>query len=1162
MQHGHGASLTSDTSKRCVEGSNSFSCIDFSDVVASSDPCRKRVDDCNAIQEQTTHDMTAKTDIVVGCNFDSSLTDKPYHTDGQLAGSTSLAPQEEQPAARNPVATDGSVNHSLCSDSMPLQTSPLNGFAFSADQLTCPVIVEFFCGSARLTASLKEVGIKDAFGVDHKLDKAVAAAKRLDLTVEADQLVLLQWIQSPLVVGVFLAPPCGTCSLARNIKLRDSTGRVMNGPKPLRSSDWPEGLPGLGHKDRLRVSAANKLYDFLATVVDMAHDLGLLVVVENPRSSLFWLTRFWKQIKAPMQYAAHQACAYGGQRPKWTVLAWNHPAFAAISKCCPGESDMHKHKPWGLVQSESGTHFSTSEETAYPSGLTQAIARVFASILMAHGWKPPLEQMHEQQEVSLRSMRAIATAQPKASKMPPIVREHKKVLLITGPFADLATVPVEPMQRLKQAWDIPTSCKAEITSLPEGAQLLRTTPLRSKGGLLVLDQLSVGVFEQAWGIPFSPDEFIQEAVERGHPKLFSRLVPKILQTAIENNFCDEGLQCLALNRIQWFTKWTERAKQLQKHDADIKNALPSHAAKILEPKRLALFKEILEDLEYPDIGAFEELVTGTDLVGEVKPFGIFEKAFKPAEKTVAQLRGASKSERMLNFFKCSSSGDLEIDTIVYSKTLEEVECGWAIGPILLEELPSDAVISRRFVLKQPGKVRLIDDLSASGVNQTVQTAESPKPHSADFIAAMLLAVLKFSKDSKLMGRSFDLKSAYKQLAIAKESLSFAFVAVYNPEKGKAEVFQLLAAPFGAIRSVYSFLRLSNAIWYIGVKALNLIWSCFFDDYVVFSKDEHVINTEQTVSLLFRLLGWKFAEEGDKADGFCREFGALGIRIILNEADKGLIQFTNTEKRSMELINTINALLCKGSMTTLEAQRLRGRMQFMDGQLFGRLGKLCMREVTNHSCDQKSSKLSKRTVDALKRFTIFLEHAEPRRLHLNTDMVWHIYTDACYEPTSSDWQCGLGGVLVGPNGRPVAFFSVALNLEQMELLGSETKKTIIFEAELLALVVAFSIWRDYIRAMSLICFVDNNSARDVAISGNGRNITANCLIEFLLKLEMSSCTTPWYARIPTPSNIADEPSRGETRKFTTLKIPETSVHDGLQEIMLALAEDTVMRGSTN
>ena len=36
-----------------------------------------------------------------------------------------------------------------------------------------------------------------------------------------------------------------------------------------------------------------------------------------------------------------------------------------------------------------------------------------------------------------------------------------------------------------------------------------------------------------------------------------------------------------------------------------------------------------------------------------------------------------------------------------------------------------------------------------------------------------------------------------------------------------------------------------------------------------------------------------------------------------------MKFTNAEKRSTELINTINAFLGKGSMTTLEAQKLRG-----------------------------------------------------------------------------------------------------------------------------------------------------------------------------------------------------------------------------------------------
>ena len=130
---------------------------------------------------------------------------------------------------------------------------------------------------------------------------------------------------------------------------------------------------------------------------------------------------------------------------------------------------------------------------------------------------------------------------------------------------------------------------------------------------------------------------------------------------------------------------------------------------------------------------------------------------------------------------------------------------------------------------------------------------------------------------------------------------------------------------------------------------------------------------------------------------------------------------------------------------------------------------------------------------------------------------------------------------------------------MGILGADTKKTIIFESELLAMVVAFSVWREVLAAMSMICFVDNNSARDVAISGNGRNFTANLLIDFLLKLEMSSCTTPWYTRVPTPSNV-DDPSRGNVAELKAQNVSETNVQEALQEIMIVLAEDAVKRGS--
>ena len=94
-------------------------------------------------------------------------------------------------------------------------------------------------------------------------------------------------------------------------------------------------------------------------------------------------------------------------------------------------------------------------------------------------------------------------------------------------------------------------------------------------------------------------------------------------------------------------------------------------------------------------------------------------------------------------------------------------------------------------------------------------------------------------------------------------------------------------------------------------------------------------------------------------------------------------------------------------------------------------------------------------------------------------------------------------------------------------------------------------------MSLPCFVDNNFARDVAISGMGRNLTANCLID-LLKLEMAVNISPWYSRTPTPSNIADDPSRGQTEYLLQQRVKQTDVTDSLEEIRLALAKTAVIR----
>ena len=179
----------------------------------------------------------------------------------------------------------------------PVESKSHNDFPMGPSEtpeLENPVIIEIFCGSARVTACLKMVGLTSSFGVDHIKGKAISQCKVADLTTEAGQQLLLTWLEAPNVRGVFLAPPCGTCSLARNIILRDSKGRPLPGPIPLRSETFPEGLLNLSPANRKRVSLANALYEFLGRIIRIADSKGMIIVVENPRSSLFWLTKWWK----------------------------------------------------------------------------------------------------------------------------------------------------------------------------------------------------------------------------------------------------------------------------------------------------------------------------------------------------------------------------------------------------------------------------------------------------------------------------------------------------------------------------------------------------------------------------------------------------------------------------------------------------------------------------------------------------------------------------------------------------------------------------------------------------------------------------------------------------------------------------------------------------
>ena len=93
--------------------------------------------------------------------------------------------------------------------------------------------------------------------------------------------------------------------------------------------------------------------------------------------------------------------------------------------------------------------------------------------------------------------------------------------------------------------------------------------------------------------------------------------------------------------------------------------------------------------------------------------------------------------------------------------------------------------------------------------------------------------------------------------------------------------------------------------------------------------------------------------------FGPNFNALGIRVSLKHFVDDWVEFANTESPVSEVCGIIKLVVESGELRDKDAIRLRGRLQFANGQLFGRLGKLCSKAITDHACNHKSCKISNR-----------------------------------------------------------------------------------------------------------------------------------------------------------------------------------------------------------
>ena len=187
--------------------------------------------------------------------------------------------------------------------------------------------------------------------------------------------------------------------------------------------------------------------------------------------------------------------------------------------------------------------------------------------------------------------------------------------------------------------------------------------------------------------------------------------------------------------------------------------------------------------------------------------------------------------------------------------------------------------------------------------------------------------------------------------------------------------------------------------------------------------------------------------------------------------------------------------------------------------------------------------------SLKCLLRFLGEARPRVVALApVGPPLFLFTDGFCEGEGSEVVAGIGAVLLDPADGFAEAFGAWIPPPLMKVIREGTKDQVIAQAELPPLLAARKKWEHKFKQRGgrrVLNFIDNDGARFGLIKGYSPTRPSAWLIGEFWEEEAKSQALSWFARVPSPSNCADGPSRlcfdrlGDIKGWRVRQVPPPS-----------------------
>ena len=134
----------------------------------------------------------------------------------------------------------------------------------------------------------------------------------------------------------------------------------------------------------------------------------------------------------------------------------------------------------------------------------------------------------------------------------------------------------------------------------------------------------------------------------------------------------------------------------------------------------------------------------------------------------------------------------------------------------------------------------------------------------------------------------------------------------------------------------------------------------------------------------------------------------------------------------------------------------------------------------------------------------------------------VFTDGACE--DSHETVTHGAALFDPCTNQAVMFGDNVPVQWVNKWKSEGRKQLICQAELFPILVCKWTWMDILKERSVFWFIDNNSALAAVIRSYSPVLDNFEMLVINSRLDVELQSLHWYNRVPSHSNLGDDPSR--------------------------------------